>query len=247
MQAAFVGVVEAVLAVDLLQVFAENRFMGEHHVAVVAAVGLVPAVQVQVVLQRTLLGEGLPADFTLEGLDARVHAHVPVQVALLREGLPTQEAHEQLVHLQVVGVVLQLAEHPGTLGALVVPLAGGVVAPRMPAVLVSGRGAERESGHAERGPGHLAAAAVHGGVDEGVLRLRGVQGGGGAAGEVPGGGALGRIVDRLHFDYGDVAVSRPLPGTPAQSLKSGLGLKDHVPIIILDIIIITLGAVVVPI
>lgn len=43
-QAALVGVVEAVLPVDLLQVLAENRFVGENHVAVVAAVGLVPAV-----------------------------------------------------------------------------------------------------------------------------------------------------------------------------------------------------------
>lgn len=68
------------------------------------------------------MGEGLAADFTLKGLDTSVHAHVSVQVALLREGLAAQEAHEQLVHLEVVGVVLQLAEDPGAFWALVVPL-----------------------------------------------------------------------------------------------------------------------------
>lgn len=45
-QVAFVCVVEAVLPVDLFEVLAENWFMSEDHVAVVAAVWLVPTVQV---------------------------------------------------------------------------------------------------------------------------------------------------------------------------------------------------------
>lgn len=89
-QVALVGVVEAVLPVDLFEVFAENWLMSEHHITVVAAVGLVPAVKVQVIQQRTLLSEGLAADFTLEGFDASVDAHVSVQVALLRESLAAQ-------------------------------------------------------------------------------------------------------------------------------------------------------------
>lgn len=214
MQAAFVGVVKAVLAVNLFQVFAENWFMGENHVAVVAAVRLVPAVQIQVILQRTLLGEGLTTNFTLERLDASVDAHVSVQVALLREGFTTEEAHEQLVHLEVVGIVLQLAEHPGTFGALMVPLTRVVVVSRMPAVLVSGRGTEWESSHAEW-TGHLAATAVHGGVDEGVLWFRGMKGGRGAAGEVTRGGGFGCVINRLHFYYSYVTVYHTLPGTSA--------------------------------
>lgn len=213
-QAAFVGVVEAVLAVNLFQVFAENWLMGKNHVAVVAAVWLIPAVQIQVILQRTLLGEGLTANFTLERLDASVDAHVSVQVALLREGFTTQQAHEQLVHLEVVGVVLQLAEHPGAFGALMVPLTRVVVVSRMPAVLVSGRGTERESSHVE-GSGHLAAAAVHGGVDEGVLRFGGMKGGRGAASEVTRDGGFGCIINRLHFYYSYVTVHHTLPGTSA--------------------------------
>lgn len=139
LQVAFVGVVEAVLPVDLFQVFTENRLVSEHHVAVVASVRLVPAVQVQMIQQRTLLREGLPADLTLEGLDAGVNPHMSVQVPFLREGLPAQQAHEQLVHLQVVGVVLQLPENPGAFGALVVPLQGFVVVPLVDAVLLSRR------------------------------------------------------------------------------------------------------------
>lgn len=46
MQAAFVCVVKAVLAVDLFEVLAENWFVSEHHVTVVAAVWFVPTVQV---------------------------------------------------------------------------------------------------------------------------------------------------------------------------------------------------------
>lgn len=79
--------------------------------------------------QRALLGESLTADLTLEGFDAGVNAHVPVQVALLCEGLAAQQAHEELVHLEVVGVVLELAEDSGALGALVVPLERLVVVP----------------------------------------------------------------------------------------------------------------------
>lgn len=46
MQAAFVCIVEAVLAMDLFEVLAENWLMSENHVTVVAAVRLVPTVQV---------------------------------------------------------------------------------------------------------------------------------------------------------------------------------------------------------
>lgn len=99
--------------------------------------------------QRTLLGEGLTADFTLEGLDAGVNSHVSVQVALLREGLATQEAHEQLVHLEVVGIVLQLTEDPGAFRALVVPLERFVIVPLVPAMFLCRRrwrrGTERVS------------------------------------------------------------------------------------------------------
>lgn len=90
--------------------------------------------------QRALLGKGLAADFTLEGFDAGMDSHVSVQVALLCEGLAAQEAHEQLVHLEVVSVVLQLAEDTGALGTLVVPLEGFVVVPLVSSVLFCGRG-----------------------------------------------------------------------------------------------------------
>lgn len=139
MQAAFVGVVEAVLPVDLFEVLPENGLVSEHHVTVVAAVRFVAAVQVQVIEQRALLGEGLATDFALEGLDAGVDTHVPVQVSLLREGFAAQEAHEELVHLQVVGVVLQLAKDPGALGALVVPLEGLVEVSLVSAVFLRRR------------------------------------------------------------------------------------------------------------
>lgn len=240
LQAAFVGVVQTVLPVNLLQVLAENRFMGENHLAVVAAVRLDPAVEVEVILQRALLGEGLAANLTLERLDAGVDAHVPVQVALLREGFPTQEAHEQLVHLEVVGIVLQLAEDPRTFGTLVVPLTGVVVVPWIAEVLVGQGGAEWEAGHAWQG-GDLAATTVHGGVDEGVLRFGGVKGGRGAAGEVAEDGGFGRVVDRLHFDYGYVTVYHTLPGTPAWVLHGGLGLQDDVVVVL----VVRFGAVVV--
>lgn len=137
--------------------------------------------------QRTLLGKGLTTDFTLKGLDAGVDTHVSVQVALLREGLATQQAHKQLVHLEVVGVVLQLAEDPGTLGALVVPLERFVVVPLVHVVFLCRRGlrrgAERVSGHT-RWNRHLTATTVHSGVDEGVLGLRRVEGSRWAGGEV---------------------------------------------------------------
>ena len=45
-QGAFICVVEAVLPVDLFEVLAENWLVSENHVAVVAAVRLVPTVQV---------------------------------------------------------------------------------------------------------------------------------------------------------------------------------------------------------
>lgn len=46
MQAAFICVVKAVLPVDLFEVLAENWLVSENHVTVVAAVWLVPTVQV---------------------------------------------------------------------------------------------------------------------------------------------------------------------------------------------------------
>lgn len=46
MKVAFVCVVKAVLPVDLFEMLAENWLVSEHHVTVVTAVGLVPAVQV---------------------------------------------------------------------------------------------------------------------------------------------------------------------------------------------------------
>lgn len=107
---------------DLLQVFTENWFVRKHHVAVVTAVWFVPAVKVQVVQQRALLSKRLPADLTLEGFDAGVDPHVPVQVSFLGKRLSTQEAHKQLVHLQMVGVVLQLTKYTCAFWALVVPL-----------------------------------------------------------------------------------------------------------------------------
>lgn len=72
--------------------------------------------------QRALLCKRLPAYFTLKRLDPRVDPHVSMQVALLRECLATEQAHEQLVHFEMVGIVFQLPENPCALGALVVPL-----------------------------------------------------------------------------------------------------------------------------
>lgn len=46
MQVAFVCVVKAVLPVDLFEVLTENWLVSKNHVTVVAAVWLVPAVQV---------------------------------------------------------------------------------------------------------------------------------------------------------------------------------------------------------
>lgn len=169
MQGAFVCIVKAILPVDLFKVLTKNRLMSKYHVTVVAAVGLVPTVQVKVIQQRTLLGEGLAANFTLEGLDTGVDTHVSVQIAFLCECLSAQEAHEELVHLKMVGVVLQLAEDPGTLWALVVPLQRLVIVPLMCAVFLSRRGwrrgAERVSGNA-RWNWHFTTATVYGGVDE---------------------------------------------------------------------------------
>lgn len=51
MQAALVGIVKAVLAMDLFQVFPKNRLVGKNHFAVVTAMWLVSAVQVEMVLQ----------------------------------------------------------------------------------------------------------------------------------------------------------------------------------------------------
>lgn len=168
------------------------------------------------VQQRTLLGEGLTADFTLEGLDAGVDAHVSVQVALLREGLAAEEAHEQLVHLEVVGVVLQLAEDPSALGALVVPLERLVVVPLVHNVFLCRRGLKRGTvrvpGHARRNR-HLTATTVHSGVDEGVLRLRRVEGSRWACGEVTSDGVFCYVRHRLHFYYSDVTVHHTLPWT----------------------------------
>lgn len=127
LQAALVGVVKAVLSVYLLQVFPQHRFMREHHVAVVASMRLVSAVKVQMIEQRALLRKRLSTYFTLKWFNARVDPHVSVQVALLCECLATEQTHEQLVHFQVVGVVFQLSENSGALGALVVPLRGLVV------------------------------------------------------------------------------------------------------------------------
>lgn len=229
MQVAFVGVVEAVLPVDLFEVLAENRLVSENHVAVVAAVRLVPAVQVQVIQQRTLLGEGLATDFTLEGLNAGVDAHVPVQVALLRERLAAQQAHEQLVHLEVVGVVFQLAEDPGALGALVVPLQRFVVVPLVHAVFLSRKGAERVSGRAGRNR-HLTAATVHGGVYERVLGRGRVEsrGDSGTGQQATGDGVFGNVGHRLHFYYGDVALHHTLLPAFACGLDGGRRLYDHV-------------------
>lgn len=120
--ATLIGIIKTILAMDLLQMFAEDRFMCKDHFTIVAAVWLVPAVQVQVILQRALLCKSLSADLALKRLDAGMDTHVAVQVPLLRESLPTEEAHEKLVHLQVVGVVLQLAENAGAFWTLVVPL-----------------------------------------------------------------------------------------------------------------------------
>lgn len=98
-----------------------------------------------------------------------MNPHVPVQVALLCESLPAEEAHEQLVHLEVVGVVFQLSENTGAFGALVVPLWGLVVASLVGAVFLIGRGSwrgtERIIGHARR-QGYIAAPTVHSGVNE---------------------------------------------------------------------------------
>lgn len=122
MQAALVGIIKAVLSMYLLQVLPQHWLMGEHHITVVASVRLVSAVQVQMIEQRALLSKRLSANLALKWFDARVDPHVPMQVALLRECLATEETHEQLVHFEMVGVVLKLPENPGTLGALVVPL-----------------------------------------------------------------------------------------------------------------------------
>lgn len=213
-QAAFVCVVEAVLAMDLFEVLAENRFVSKNHVTVVAAVWFVPTVQVQMIQQRTLLCEGFATDFTLEGLDASVDAHVSVQVALLREGLATQEAHEQLVHFEVVGVVLQLAEYPGTFGALVVPLERFVIVPLVPGVFLCRRGANWASSHAGW-TRHLTATTVHCGVDEGVLGLRGVKWSRATGREVTSDGGFCYVRHRLHFYYSDVILQHTLPWTAA--------------------------------
>lgn len=169
MQVSFIGIVKAVLSMDLFQVLSENWLVSENHVTVVAAVRFVPTVQVQVIQQRTLLGEGFTADFTLKGLDAGVDAHMSVQVSFLCEGLSTQEAHEQLVHLEVICVVLKLAEDTGTLRALVVPLEGFVIVSLVSNVFVcrrgKRRGTERVPGHTGRNR-HLTASTVHSGVDE---------------------------------------------------------------------------------
>lgn len=58
-----------------------------------------------VVQERAFLSEGLATYVALKGLDASVDPHVPVQVTLRGERLSTQQAHEQLVLLEVVGVV----------------------------------------------------------------------------------------------------------------------------------------------
>lgn len=89
-QAALVGVIKAVLSMYLLQVFPQHGLMSEHHIAVVASMRLVSAVQVQMIEQRALLRKRLSAYFTLKRFDPRVDPHVPVQVALLRECLATE-------------------------------------------------------------------------------------------------------------------------------------------------------------
>lgn len=106
----FVTILEGALAVHLFEVAPQARLVGEVHVAVVAAVGLEAAVQVEVVLQRGVLGEALAADGALEGLEAGVHPDVPGQVALLREDLAAAQAQEELVLLDVAHEMPQLLE-----------------------------------------------------------------------------------------------------------------------------------------
>lgn len=187
--------------------------------------------------QRTLLGEGFATDFTLEGLDASVHTHVSVQVALLCEGLAAQEAHEQLVHFEVVGVVLQLAEYPGTFGALVVPLGRFVIVPLVPGVFLCRRGANWASGHA-RWTRHFTATTVHSGVDEGVLGLRRVKWSRATGREVPGDGVFRYVQHRLHFYYRDVTLQHTLPWTAALGLGRRLGLYDHIVIVVITAVVL---------
>lgn len=103
------------------QMLFKSRLVFEVHVAAVALVGPVPAVDVEVILQRALGCEGLQAHHALEGPDPHVPPDVPVEILFLCKGFATLQAQEEFVHFQMSEIVLEVQKAPGTLWTLVPP------------------------------------------------------------------------------------------------------------------------------
>lgn len=107
---------------SVLQVAPETWLVCKVHSTVVALVGLVPCVQIEVVLQRGLLGKCLVAQRASKGLDSGVDAYVAGEVALLGKAFPADQTQELPVLLQVAHVALQVLEDSVTPPAQVRPL-----------------------------------------------------------------------------------------------------------------------------
>lgn len=113
---------QAALTMNVLQVAPETWLVCKMHCTVVALMGLIPCVQIEVVLQRGLLGKCLVAQWASKRLDTSVDAYVPGQVTLLGKAFPTDQTQVLSVLLQVAHVALQVLVDSVTPPAQVWPL-----------------------------------------------------------------------------------------------------------------------------
>lgn len=107
---------------NVLQVAPQADLVLEEHATVSALMGLIPCVQIEVVLQRSLLGKCLVAQRASERLDPGVRTYVADQVDPLGKTLPTDQTQVLSVRLQVAQVALQVLEDSVTPPAQVRPL-----------------------------------------------------------------------------------------------------------------------------